>query len=173
MGLFQPPAKGEFMYYPDLSAFGVDNDRLASQRLSRLQQAMKQHDLAALMLTDWLNIRYATNSVLMMNLRAAAIQRFVLVPAAGTPLICQRELSSRTPAPGHRFDAFMFGMRPPVATKDFAAHAASNLRELAITTERVGVDCLNLEAVEALRNAGIQLVDGCRAINQARAVKTL
>ena len=68
------------MYYPDLSAFGVDNDRLGSERLSRLQQSMKQHDMAALMLTDWLNIRYATNSVFMMNLRATAIQRFVLVP---------------------------------------------------------------------------------------------
>jgi Xaa-Pro dipeptidase len=161
------------MYYPDLSAFGVDNDRLKSQRLSRLQQSMQQHDLAALMLTDWLNIRYATNSVFMMNLRATAIQRFVLVPASGTPLICQRELSSKARGPSCRFDAFMFGMRPPVATRDFAAQAKANLRELGITTERVGVDCLNLEAVEALRKAGIQLVDASRAINQARAVKTI
>ena len=161
------------MYYPDLSAFGVDNDRLKSQRLSRLQQSMQQHDLTALMLTDWLNIRYATNSVFMMNLRATAIQRFVLVPASGTPLICQRELSSKARGPSCRFDAFMFGMRPPVATRDFAAQAKANLRELGITTERVGVDCLNLEAVEALRKAGIQLVDASRAINQARAVKTI
>jgi Xaa-Pro dipeptidase len=161
------------MYYPDLSRFGVDNDRLAAQRLSRLQQAMKQHDLAAMMLTDWLNIRYATNSVFMMNLRATAIQRFVLVPASGTPLICQRELSRKARGSLRRFDAFMFGMRPPVATEDFAAEAISGLRELGIGTERVGVDCLNLEAIDALRNAGIQLVDGSRAINQARAVKTI
>ena len=161
------------MYYPDLSRFGVDNERLASERLSRLQRAMKQHDLAAIMLTDWLNIRYATNSVFMLNLRATAIQRFVLVPASGTPLICQRELSRKAPGSAGRFDAFMFGMRPPVATEDFAAQAASNLRELGIANERVGVDCLNLEAVEALKNAGIQLVDGSRAINQARSVKTI
>ncbi|HEX6438118.1 MAG TPA: M24 family metallopeptidase [Candidatus Binatia bacterium] len=160
------------MYYPDLSGFGVDNDRLASQRLSRLQQAMQQHNLAALMLTDWLNIRYATNSVFMMNLRATAVQRFVLVPATGAPLICQRQLSSRARGPSCRFDSFMFGMRPPVATRDFAAQTKANLRGLGITTERVGVDCLNLEAVEALRNTGIQLVDGSRAIYQARAVKT-
>ena len=160
------------MHYPDLSGFGVDNDRLASQRLSRLQQAMQQHNLAALMLTDWLNIRYATNSVFMMNLRATAVQRFVLVPATGAPLICQRQLSSRARGPSCRFDSFMFGMRPPVATRDFAAQTKANLRGLGITTERVGVDCLNLEAVEALRNTGIQLVDGSRAIYQARAVKT-
>ena len=106
------------MYYPDLSRFGVDNDRLAAQRLSRLQQAMKQHDLAAIMLTDWLNIRYATNSVFLLNLRATAIQRFVLVPASGTPLICQRELSRKAPRfEAGRFDAFMFAMRPLVATE--------------------------------------------------------
>ena len=161
------------MYYPDLIGFGVDNDRLVSERLSRLQQAMKEDDLAALMLTDWLNIRYATNSVFMINLRATAIQRFVLVPQSGAPLICQRELSTRARGPFRRFDAFMFGMRPPVATRDFAAQTKANLRELGITTERVGVDCLNLEAVEALRDAGIKLVDGSRAINQARAVKTI
>lgn len=161
------------MYYPDLTRFGVDNERLTAQRMARLQHAMKQHDLAAILLTDWLNIRYATNSVMMMNLRATAIQRYVLVPAEGAPLLCQRELSSRPPGQIRRFDAFMFAMRPAAATADFAAQAAGGLRELGITTERVGVDCLNLEAVEALRGAGIQLVDGSRAINQARAVKTI
>lgn len=161
------------MYYPDLARFGVDNDRLTSQRLARLQQTMKQHDMAAILLTDWLNIRYATNSVLMMNLRASAIQRFVIVPASGTALTYQRELSRKAPDHVRRFDAFMFGMRPPVATEDFAAQAVAGLRELGVADERVGVDSLNLEAVEALKGAGICLVDGTRAINQARAVKTI
>ena len=39
--------------------------------------------------------------------------------------------------------------------------------------EAVGVDSLNLEAVEGLKDAGIHLVDGWRALNQARAVKTV
>src|SRR6185436_12989111 len=38
--------------------------------------------------------------------------------------------------------------------------------------ERVGVDVLNLAAVERLKNAGINLVDGLPAINSARIVKT-
>ena len=78
------------MFYTDLTPFGVDMERLAKQRLERLQQAMKQHGLGALMLTDHQNIRYATNSVFMLSLRATAIQRFVLVPANGAPLICQK-----------------------------------------------------------------------------------
>jgi Xaa-Pro aminopeptidase len=160
------------VFYADLTPFGVNVERLADERLARLQAVMKQENLGALLLTDWINIRYATNTVMMLGLRATAIQRFVLVPVEGAPLICQRELSRKSNYRSMRFDAFMFGMRPPVATQDFAAQAANGLRELGVAGERVGVDCLNLEAVEALRHIGIHLVDGTRAVNQARAVKT-
>jgi Xaa-Pro aminopeptidase len=160
------------MFHTDLSPFGVNLERLTSQRLARLQQAMKQQGLGALMLTDHQNIRYATNSVFMLGLRATAIQRFVLVPARGAPLICQRE-TARKRGEMPRFDAYMFAMRPPVATKDFVAQAVAGLQELGVGGEPVGVDLLNLEAVEGLKNANIRMVDGWRALNQARAVKTV
>lgn len=160
------------MFYPDLTRFGVDNERLKKERLARLQKAMKQHDFGALLLTDWLNIRYATNTVMMLGLRTYAIQRFALIPAEGEPLICQRELSRKPQYKSLRFDAFMFGMRPPVATEDFIKQAVAGLKELGVSGERVGIDALNLEAADGLRSAGIKLVDGNRAVNQSRAVKT-
>jgi Xaa-Pro aminopeptidase len=160
------------MYHSDLTPFGVDNQRLSRERLERLQRVMRRHDLDALLLTDWINIRYATNTVMMLGLRAAAIQRFALIPAEGEPLICQRELSRRKLHRSTRFDAFMFGMRPPVATADFVAEATSALKEIGAANGRVGVDVLNLDAVEGLKAAGIHLVDGNRAVNEARAVKT-
>jgi Xaa-Pro dipeptidase len=160
------------MFHPDLSPFGVDNERLTNHRLARLQSAMQEHGLGALLLTDWINIRYATNTVMMLGLRATAIQRFALIPAQGAPLICQRELSRQPRHRSLRFDAFMFAMRPPVATQDFASQAVAGLQQLGAGGDRVGVDCLNLDAVEALQAAGIHLVDGTHAIHQARAVKT-
>jgi len=160
------------MYHADLNLFGVDNERLAGQRLARLQRAMKQHDLGALLLTDWINIRYATNTVMMLGLRATAIQRFAVIPTQGAPLICQRELSRKRSYRSSRFDAFMFGMRPPVATQDFVTQAAACLQEIGAAGERIGVDLLNLEAVEGLKAAGIRLVDGTRAVNESRSVKT-
>jgi Xaa-Pro aminopeptidase len=160
------------MFHIDLTPFGVDMERLASQRLARLQESMKLCGLGSMLLTDHQNIRYATNSVFMLNLRATAIQRFVLVPASGAPLICQRE-TARKRGETPRFDAYMFTMRPSVATGDFARQAVARLKELGVSGERVGVDALNLEAVEALKDSGIRLVDGWRALNQARAVKTL
>ncbi len=160
------------MFYHDLTPFGVDMERLTSQRLARLRAAMKRHNLAALLLTDWLNIRYATNTVFMLGLRATAIQRFALVPAEGAPLVCQRELSRKRVHRSLRFDAFMFAMRPPVATKDFVNQVVAGLRELGVAGGPVGVDSLNLEAIDALRDGGIRLVDGTRTVQEARAVKT-
>jgi Xaa-Pro dipeptidase len=161
------------MFHTDLTPFGVNTERLTTQRLARLQESMKRQGLGALLLTDHQNIRYATNTVFMLGLRATAIQRFVIVPAVGSPLVCQRETSrQRKHYRAGRFDAYMFAMRPPVATKDFVVQALAALRELGVAGERVGVDVLNLEAVDALRNAGVNLVDGWRALNQARAVKT-
>ncbi len=161
------------MFYADLTPFGVDMERLTKDRLARLQAAIQSEGLGALLLTDFLNIRYATNTVMMLGLRATGIQRFVLVPAKGEPLICQRELSRRTQYRNLRFDAYMFAMRPPVATEDFVNQAVTGLKQLGAAGEKVGVDVLNLAAVDGLKDAGLELVDGWPAINRARAVKTV
>ena len=161
------------MFYTDLAPFGVEMERLTQERLRRLQTAMKRADIGALLLTDFLNLRYATNTVMMLGLRATGIQRFALIPAEGTPLICQRELSRKSSYRSLRFDAYMFTMRPPIATEDFVNQAVTGLKQLGVAGERVGVDALNLAAVDGLKDAGIKLVDGWPAINSARAIKTI
>ena len=160
------------MFHSDLTPFGVDMERLARDRLARLQAAMQRENLAALLLTDFLNIRYATNTVMMLGLRASGIQRFALIPAEGEPLICQRELSRKSRYRSLRFDAYMFAMRPPVATADFVDQTIAGLNQLGASSERIGVDFLNLTAIDGLKAAGIALTDGWPAINKARAVKT-
>jgi len=160
------------MFHSDLTPFGVDMERLARDRLARLQAAMKRDNLGALLLTDFLNIRYATNTVMMLGLRATGIQRFALIPAEGEPLICQRELSRKPHYRSLRFDAYMFAMRPPVATDDFVEQAVLGLKQMRVAGERIGVDFLNLSAVEGLKSADIEVVDGWPAINRARVVKT-
>ena len=160
------------MFHTDLTPFGVNMERLAKERLARLQGSMQRTGLGALLLTDFLNIRYATNTVMMLGLRATGVQRFALIPAEGEPLICQRELSRKSPYRSLRFDAYMFAMRPPVAIDDFVNQAVTGLKQLGAAGERVGVDVLNLAAIDGLRAAKIQLADGWPTINQARAVKT-
>ena len=82
------------MFYPDLTPFGVDMVRLKHERLARLQGEMKRERLGALLLSDFLNVRYATNTVMMLGLRATGIQRFALIPAEGEPIVCQRAFSA-------------------------------------------------------------------------------
>ena len=160
------------MFHTDLTPFGVNMERLAQDRLNRLQTAMKREGLGALLLSDFLNLRYATDTVMMLGLRTTGIQRFALIPAKGEPLICQRELSRKNHYRSLRFDAYMFAMRPPVATDDFVEQAVLGLKQLGVAGERVGVDFLNLNAIEGLKSADINLVDGWPAINGARVVKT-
>ena len=161
------------MFHTDLAPFGVEMERLTQERLRRLQSAMKRADIGALLLTDFLNLRYATNTVMMLGLRATGIQRFALIPAEGTPLICQRELSRKSSYRSLRFDAYMFTMRPPIATADFVNQAVTGLQQLGVAGERIGVDALNLAAVDGLKDAGVKLVDGWPAINSARVIKTI
>ncbi len=166
------------MFHVDLAPFGVDVERLRTERLNRLQSIMRARGLSAMLLTDPLNIRYATNTVLWLNLRATGVQRFALVPAEGEPLVYERFFGSERAA-GYKkndairgFGAFMFGMRPPVATQDFVNLAADGLKELGVSGERVGIDALCLGAVDLLREGGFAVVDGLPAVGEARVVKT-
>jgi len=166
------------MFHVDLTPFGVDMDRLKNDRLARLQAAMASHGLGALLLTDPLNIRYATNSVLWLNMRATGIQRFAIVPAKGTPHIYERPFgrsrAEGTEKPGiHALNSFMFEMRPPVATEHFSAQVLEGLSDLGVAGEPLGVDSLNLGAVESLRKREINVVDGLPSVLQARRVKTV
>src|SRR6185295_2800290 len=138
------------MFHSDLTPFGVNMERLAGDRLARLQAVMKSENLGALLLTDFLNIRYATNTVMMLGLRATGVQRFAIVPAEGEPLICQRELSRRSAYRRLRFDAYMFAMRPPVAIDDFVNQAVTGLKQLGAAGARVRLDVLNLGAIDGL-----------------------
>ena len=167
------------MFHVDLTPFGVDMERLKRERLERLQAAMATRGLGALLLTDPLNIRYATNAVLWLNMRATAIQRYALVPVEGEPIIYERPLgkgrAGGDPKPGgtRSFNAFMFAMRPAAATEHFASQVADGLQELGVAGEPLGVDALNLGAVESLRAAGAAATDGWPALLEARRVKTV
>ncbi len=166
------------MFHVDLSPFGVDVERLRTDRLSRLQGIMRARDLSALLLTDPLNIRYATNTVLWLNLRATGVQRFVLVPADGEPVVYERLFGSERAAglkkavPVRGFGSYMFGMRPPVATDHFVDLVADGLAQMGLAGERVGVDALCLTAVDLLRNKGFAVLDALPALGEARQVKT-
>ena len=167
------------MFHVDLSPFGVDGERLKSSRLERLQRAMRLRGLGTLLLTDPLNIRYATNTVLWLNLRATGIQRFALVPIEGQPVVYERSFGSERAAglkkrgPVQPFDSYMFAMRPPAATEHFTDLVLAGLKQLGLAREPLGVDVLNFTAAEGLKAKRVRVVDGLPAVSEARVIKTV
>ena len=67
----------------------IDFDRLRRGRLERLQAAMKRHGIAVALLYNFANIRYATGTDLMAVWTGSTLERYAVVPAEGTPVICE------------------------------------------------------------------------------------
>jgi hypothetical protein len=62
---------------------GVDLERLRGNRLRKVQAEMRARDVATLLLTDPINIRYVTGISVMPLWSATNLAHYVLVPAEG------------------------------------------------------------------------------------------
>ena len=101
----------------------IDLDRLRLGRLGRLREQLRKRDLAACVLVDPVNIRYATGARNMQVFHARNPARYLLVAAEGplvlfefiSPRACRRSTRSarRSPYPG---DVRVVGASPAMAT---------------------------------------------------------
>ena len=62
-----------------------DLARLLRDRLRKLQNAMQERDIGALVLTNPVNVRYATGVAVMDLWTAVNLARYAVVPAHGDP----------------------------------------------------------------------------------------
>src|SRR5438093_1194653 len=65
----------------------IDPDRLRTERLHRLQDAMRAHDLDGCLLLHDPNVRYATGASAMPVWSMSTFTRCAVVPAEGTPIL--------------------------------------------------------------------------------------
>jgi Xaa-Pro aminopeptidase len=98
------------------------------------------------------------------------------VPAEGTPILFEHGNSVHRSAeravdvrPMH---AWEFYDDAAAEARAFAREAVAALRELDVTTKRVGVDRLGTPGFLALREAGLSLVDSSPITQEAREIKT-
>ena len=148
--------------------------------LARTRAALRSHDIAAALLVDPVNIRYASGTSTMPVWTMHAIDRYLLVPVEGEPVLWEYasappELVS--PYPGLEIRAatswsvFGSGERAGSRAALFAADVAGVLRDRGLGGERIGVDRLDAYGFLALQAAGVHLVPAQLALEQARAVK--
>jgi Xaa-Pro aminopeptidase len=165
----------------DMQGPSVDAERLAKDRLARLQAELARRDIAAALLFDPVNIRYATGTRNMAVWSMHNLARYCLVPAAGKAVLfdfhnCEHlSRGAATVAEVRRAvptDYFGAGDRLTERLDAFAREIADLMGTFGGRNRRLAVDVLAPMAVARLERLGLALVDARGPIERARVIKT-
>ncbi|BAO91495.1 M24 family metallopeptidase [Caballeronia cordobensis] len=167
----------------DQASAGLEIDLRAvrAYRLARVRAEMRTRGIAALIVSDPVNIRYATGARNMQIFCARNTpSRYLIVTehrtilfeftgcehlAAGLETIDEVRLSST---------ASFVAAGPEIARREraWAAEMAATLTELAGPNATVGIERMNAGTAIALAGHGVRLVDAQEPIEMARAIKS-
>src|ERR687897_1571556 len=178
----------------------VDVDRLRSQRLGRLKEALDRSELGALLTFDFSNIRYMTATHIGTWAMDKLI-RFALLPRGGEPVVWDFGSAAkhhqlynpwldydRKPADrdiSEAAKAGQSGARAGISTlrgafhpdagiaQEVAQKVATILRDHGLATEPLGVDVIEMPILSALQAEGLTVVDGQQVFLEARRIKTV
>ena len=156
---------------------------LRTYRYSRVQRLLRENGCSAALLSDAVNIRYATDSRNMIVWTLHNQARYCVVPAEGRAvlfeyannncLIAQPELpavAERRPARIHAF--FDVGEHAEVVSGQWAQEIADVVRAMmGSSRNRLAVDRCDLLGYRALEAVGFVLVEGQRILELARSIK--
>jgi Xaa-Pro aminopeptidase len=169
--------------FAEWAAAGIDAPdipALRAYRLQRLQDQIRKHDCAGLLLFDPLNIRYATDCTNMQLWIAHNMARAVYVPPTGKMVLwdfhnCQH-LSAHLPLIGElrggaSFFYFETGDHTQFAAEKFAAQVADVMRHHAGSNKRLAVDKMEIPGYTALTQLGVEVISGQMLTEHARAIK--
>ena len=165
-------------------AVPIDLAALRAYRYGRVQQQLRESDCAAALLSNPINIRYATDSRNMTVWLLHNMGRYCLVPAEGPATLF--EYANRNCLTGIPRMPAIAEVRPATihAFFDVAEHAAvvsrrwaAEIRDLVTTyagrtRQRLAIDRADLMGAAALRAEGFELVEGQRLLELARSVKS-
>jgi Xaa-Pro dipeptidase len=165
----------------------VNLDRLRRERLDRLRAELARSDLGAVLAFDFSNIRYMTSTHIGTWAMDKLIRFALLTRADDDPIVwdfgsAARHhqlfnpwLSPEGAASGARAGiSTLRGAFPPEAdiAADVADKVAVELRERGLADAPLGVDVAELPVLFALREEGIDVVDGQQVFLSARRIKT-
>ncbi|MGI9306663.1 MAG: M24 family metallopeptidase [Gammaproteobacteria bacterium] len=155
-----------------------DMDAVRAYRLSRVRAELLKRGIAAAVLFDPLNIRYATDSTNMQLWIAHNAARYCFVAAEGPAVVfdyhqCEH-LSAHNPLidevrPAQSWFYFSAGAGLDKKAKRWADEIAKLTKEAGGTV--LAADKLNPQGAEYLRRAGIEIVCGEEVMECARMIK--
>src|SRR3954470_18892587 len=161
----------------------VDLDRMREARLARLRATLEKSSLGALLTFDFSNIRYMTATHIGTWAMDKLI-RFAVLPRGGEPVLWDFGSAARH----HQiYNPWLDGTnraRAGISTLRGAFHPQAGiaeevarkvhavLAEAGLENEPVGVDLIEMPILSALRDKGIDVVDGQQVFLEARRIKT-
>jgi Xaa-Pro aminopeptidase len=161
--------------------YRVDFERLRRERLEKTRAQLEAFDLGALVLYAGANIRYVTGSY-QGNWKYNINIRYVVLPRGGEPVLFETAGSDMHCA---RIDLpWMQDRIRPAITWQWAEGAVPHmagkmvesvmevLKENGVEKEKIGIDNFDMPSLQALRDAGLNIVNGWPAMSAARVVKT-
>jgi Xaa-Pro aminopeptidase len=164
---------------PNVLEPGIDFNRLRRERLAKLQRAMAAGDIAALLLTNPVGIRYATGVSIMPLWTAVNLAHYALIPVEGDPVIFEYALAQ------FRVDPIWPGSRPAYfwqarfadqfaseRSGQWAAEIRDVLAGWGLARGKLGVDVLDFHGFSALQEQGLRLTDADEPLQAARIIKT-
>ncbi|PVG83992.1 aminopeptidase [Nocardioides gansuensis] len=161
----------------------IDLGRLRTDRLDRLNATLEESWLGSLLSFDFSNIRYMTSTHIGTWAMDKLI-RFALLPRGAPPVVWDFGSAAKHhqlfnpwldgTARARAGISTLRGAFPPEApiAADVARKIADELREHGLDGEPVGVDVVEMPILAALRDEGLDVVDGQQVFLEARRIKT-
>ncbi|HET8991041.1 MAG TPA: Xaa-Pro peptidase family protein [Acidimicrobiales bacterium] len=160
----------------------VDFDRLRAYRLARAREALERSDLGALLLFDFYNIRYVSQTWVGGAL-GDKMTRYCLLPRGGEPILWDFGSAARHHqlfAPWlakENCRAGMLGMRGAIAPSAGLFESAVReivglLSDAGVLDQPVGLDIVELPFLFELERAGVQVRDAQQIMLDARQIKS-
>ena len=159
----------------------VDLDTVRRYRLQRLRGKMEEFDVAGLLLFNQLNTRYAVDATNMQIWCSHYEARCAFVALDGPVILFDfanhPHLSEGIPTIDEyrvlpTFYYFGSGYRSGEYVKEFAAQIADLMKNHGGGNRRLAIDTLSHSGSDALREKGLELVEGEQITETARAVKS-
>ncbi|GAB4578614.1 MAG: Xaa-Pro peptidase family protein [Anaerolineales bacterium] len=158
---------------------GIDFAQFRLERLKKIQKEMAARDVGALLLTDIINIRYATGVSVMPLWTAVNLAHYVLVPVEGSPIIYEYNQSRFVAEqfwpdvrPVHYWNSRFADHLAPQESVKWAGEIKAVLQEWGLGDAKLGVDFLDYYGFTALQTQNLHLTDADEPMEAARIIKT-
>jgi Xaa-Pro dipeptidase len=160
----------------------IDQVAIRRDRLARLRRKLREHDVAAALIFDPINLRYATGSRNMQVWTMHNFVRYAFIAADGPCVLFDLATSKHLAAgletideirPAWSADYMIVAERAAEIAGKWAAEIAALVRAHGGANKRLAIDRFDVPTALALQAQGLTLVDGKIMLERARAQKSL